>query len=110
MQCGRDAAMLERRNDLAHVVAVDLGHFPAESFELRTQRREIVRVGQGCALLEAVVIDDQRKIVELELGGRHDRFPVGAFLHLAVTGDDVGMVVAPDSLAAFAMPTATGRP
>ena len=34
--------VFEGRNDFAHIVAVDLGDLPIESFKLRTKRREIV--------------------------------------------------------------------
>ncbi len=70
MQCGRSPALFERRNDLIHVVAVDLGHVPTEGFELggRSGAMLLVSVKRG-ALLEPVVVDDQRQVVQPELGG-----------------------------------------
>ncbi len=85
-------ALFERRHDFGHRIAVDLGHVPAEGFETRAQRRQIIGVLQGCALLEAVVVDDQRQIVEAELGGGHDGFQLEPSCILAVARQHEGAV------------------
>ena len=72
------------------IVAIDLDDVPAEGAPLVRQRLEIVGLGDGGALLQAVAVDDQGQVGELAVAGGHRRLPVAAFLQLAVAGDDEG--------------------
>ena len=86
-----DLLRRERGDDLRHVMPVDFLDRPAEGRELGREGGEIVGIRQPRALLQAVVVDDQRQVVELVLRGRRDGFPVRALLHLPVAGDDIGL-------------------
>ncbi len=95
------ATVFECGNDLAHLVTVDFRDVPAECFQLGSKRCNIVGVRERRTLLEAIVINDKRQIIEAKLGGRHNRFPVRAFLHLAVAGHHIGVVIGARKLGGF---------
>ncbi len=78
----------ERGEQRLVVVPVDLADLPAECGELRVERIEAVGVLGARALLQPVAVDDERQVVEPVVGRAHQRLPVAALLHLAVTGDD----------------------
>ncbi len=70
----------------------------------------IVGVRERRTLLEAIVINDKRQIIEAKLGGRHNRFPVRAFLHLAVAGHHIGVVIGARKLGGFGHADRNRRP
>ena len=77
--------LLQRREHLAHVVAVgDLDHVPAEGAPLLGQRVHAHDVRCRPIVLEAVAIDDGRHLVEFEVGGSHHRLPVLALVEFTV--------------------------
>ena len=71
---------------------------------------QVIGIGKCRPLLEPVVVDDQSKIVQTELGGRHDGFPIRAFLHLAIPGDDIGVVFRAGQLGGLGHPHRDGEP
>src|SRR5262249_53499931 len=67
--------LVQRGQDGADVVAVDLLGEPAERLPARRQRLEVEHLGGRPGLLVAVLVDDGDEVVELVLLGGHGRFP-----------------------------------
>ena len=69
------AAPLERLDDRAHVVAVDLDRVPAEGLELRAHVAGVHDLLGGAVGLQVVVVDDRGQVGEVEVRGRHRALP-----------------------------------
>ena len=76
--------LVECRDQRRHVVAVARDDVPVERAVFVRQRLERHDVLGAAVDLDEVAVDDARQVVELELGGRHHRFPVQPALVLAV--------------------------
>ena len=107
------AGLRECVDNLAHVVAVDAQHLPAEARVLVGERLHLHHVFHPAVDLQAVAVDDGDDVVELEVAGLHRRFPHLALLLLAVAHQAKDLVLLAPSVstrAASAMPTAMLRP
>ena len=89
------AAALERLDDRAHVVAVDLDRVPAEGLELGADVAGVHDLLGGAVGLEVVVVDDRGEVGDAEVRRRRRRLPGLPLLDVAVGEDpeDVGGVV-----------------
>ena len=85
--------LLERGQDLLHVVPVDVDDVPAEGAVLVLQGLDVHHVLDPPIDLKAVPVDDRTDIVQLEVARRHDGFPDLPFLLLTVPHQAVGAVV-----------------
>ena len=77
-------AQIESPMTLADLIAIDLDGVPPEGLELVGQRIEPQNLVHVAEALDLVEVDDQPEIVELVMAREQDRFPVGAFVELAV--------------------------
>ena len=89
------AAALERVDDGAHVVAVDLDRVPAEGLELGAHVAGVHDLLGGAVGLQVVVVDDRGEVGDAEVRRRGRRLPGLALLAVAVGehAEDVGGVV-----------------
>ena len=76
------ARPVQRRDNLRHVVAVNLDRIPAERAALLGDGLDVdhdLSIG-----LDAVAVDQRDEIVEAEISSRHHGFPSRTFLQFAV--------------------------
>ncbi len=78
------ACVVEGGHDGGEIIAVDALRGPAEGFHLRHQRLEGHHAVARAVGLLVVDIDDGDQVVELVVGGAHQRLPHGALVELAV--------------------------
>ena len=78
--------------DGIEIVAVDGLHMEAESLQLVHDGVGAHNIGNIAVDLQAVVVDDDAQVIQLIVGGEHERLPALAFLDLAVTQQGVNTV------------------
>ena len=81
----------QRRNDFAHVVAVDGDHVPAQILPGAGHAGDMLDIVNRAAALEMVDIHDGGEVVGFHGRGGQYGLPDGAFLNLAVTKDAVNL-------------------
>src|SRR5436309_1096086 len=79
----------EGRLDGGMIVSIDVKDGPAEAAPLVSERFEIEHVLDAAEALDLVVIHESGQRIELVMTRKENRFPVGAFIELAITEDDV---------------------
>ena len=85
--------ILQRFDDLLHVVAVDGDDIPSEAAIFIFKRLDIHHVFYPAVDLQPVAVDDADQVIELEVARFHRGFPDLAFLLLAVAHDAEDVVI-----------------
>ena len=85
--------LLERGQDLLHVVPVDVNDVPVERAVLVRQGLDVHHVLDPPVDLKAIPVDDRTEVVQLEVASLHDGFPDLPLLLLPVPHQAVDAVV-----------------
>src|SRR5574344_682634 len=78
----------ESAENLGVVVTVDVDDVAIESLDFIGQRFQIHHFVGVAHTLNFIVVDDGAKVVQMVVGGKHERFPVGTLVHFAIAQQD----------------------
>ena len=87
-----ERGLLERVDDLVHVVTVDAEHVPTEASVFCGQGLDVHHIFNPSIDLQAVAINDRDQVIELVMSRFHCGFPDLTFLLLAIAHDAEDLV------------------
>ena len=75
------------------IMAIDNSGVPTKSFKFCIQRVEAICFFSQSSLLQSISVNDARQAGQFLVSGKHNCFPIAAFLELTVPGDNVSIPI-----------------